>query len=128
MGTYGDLLKPTPILPSDSATDRQGINTPVSPTPSASSKVVVNSEDTLSRTSERSSARTVFRAESRTQNRTVFPLPYKRRTKRYSFEFYEDQLVKLRQLKIQAEMSGQSLSQSNIVREALDQYLNDKDA
>ena len=50
-------------------------------------------------------------------------LPLKRRTKRYSFEFYEDQLVKLKQLKIQAEMAGESVSLSEMVRLALDAYL-----
>ena len=71
--------------------------------------------------SERSHLRTQNRSEIRTAN-----LPLKRRTKRYSFEFYADQIVKLKQLKIAAEMIGESLSLSEMVREALDEYLQDK--
>lgn len=71
--------------------------------------------------SERSYLRTQNRSEIRTAN-----LPLKRRTKRYSFEFYADQIVKLKQLKIEAEMLGESLSLSEMVRDALDEYLQDK--
>jgi hypothetical protein len=55
------------------------------------------------RDNERTSERTEIRTELRSENRSVV-LPLKRRTKRYSFEFYEDQLVRLKQLKIKAEM------------------------
>ena len=71
--------------------------------------------------SERKSERSDFRSEKRTVS-----LPTKRRTKRYSFEFYEDQLMKLKQLKYQAEMAGESLTLSDIVRSALDLYLQEK--
>jgi len=66
--------------------------------------------------------RSEIRTEFRSQN-----LPTKRRTKRHSFEFYEDQLVRLKQLKIQAELAGEALSLSDMVRAALDDYLGDKD-
>lgn len=64
----------------------------------------------------------------RSEERTVFrsDLPTKRRTKRYSFEFYEDQLLKLKQLKYRAEMSGERIFLSDLVRDALDQYLKTK--
>ena len=81
------------------------------------------------RTEERTKLRPELRAEDRTKNRTEFRtdgLPVKRRTKRYSFEFYEDQLVRLKQLKIRAELAGESLSLSDMVRSALDDYLDDK--
>jgi hypothetical protein len=73
------------------------------------------------RISERSQNRTDFRTEKRTDD-----LPAKRRTKRYSFEFYDDQLIKLKHLKYQAEIEGKSISLSEIVRQALDSYLKDR--
>lgn len=76
---------------------------------------------------ERKSERTEDRTEIRSEKRTVFPLPIKRRTRRYSFEFYEDQLIKLKQLKYRAEMAGGRLTLSDLAREALDLYLNDKE-
>ena len=77
------------------------------------------------RFSVRKSERSEFRSQKRSENRTV-DLPLKRRTKRYSFEFYADQIVKLKQLKVKAEMDGESLSLSEMAREALDEYLKDK--
>jgi hypothetical protein len=75
------------------------------------------------------------RSEMRTENRTeehpeIRPelrsvkLPIKRRTKRYSFEFYDDQIQQIRLIKIQTEMNGETIAMSEIVRQALDQYLN----
>ena len=69
------------------------------------------------RTENRSHKDSIERTETRTD------LPYKRMTKRYSFEFFEDQLQAIRKLKLQAEMNGKSLNQSAIVRQALDEYL-----
>jgi hypothetical protein len=76
---------------------------------------------------ERKSERTDLRSEIRTENRSE-ALPQKRRTKRYSFEFYDDQILKLKQLKYKTEMTGQNVTLSDIVRYALDQYLNDQEA
>jgi hypothetical protein len=70
---------------------------------------------------ERFSERTEFRTEIRT------PLKLrKRRTTRYSFEFYEDQLLKLKQLKYESELAGEKVTLSELAREALDEYLKDK--
>ncbi|MCB9437283.1 MAG: hypothetical protein H6673_09885 [Anaerolineales bacterium] len=57
----------------------------------------------------------------RSENRTV--LPARRLSRRYSFEFYDDQIQTLKRLKFEAESQGQRLSLSDIVREALDRYL-----
>ncbi len=85
---------------------------------------------------ERNSERTKFRTEKRSENRTVTKpkpdsqkatLPIKRQTKRYSFEFYDDQLTKLRQLKIEAEMRGERIVLSEMVRQAFDEYLKGRD-
>jgi len=66
--------------------------------------------------------------EIRTDNRATerLNIPIKRRTKRYSFEFYDDQLLKLKTLKHRAEMRGERVYLSDMVREALDYYLRDR--
>jgi hypothetical protein len=69
--------------------------------------------------------RTKFRTEKRSEMRTD-QLPIKRRTKRYSFEFYDDQIAKLKLLKRQAEDVGESHTLSDLAREAFDLYLNRK--
>ncbi len=74
---------------------------------------------------ERKTERTEFRTENRSEYHSAF-FPLKRRSTRYSFEFYEDQIFKLKELKHRAEMSGEKVTLSDIVREALDLYLKDK--
>lgn len=86
---------------------------------------ISSGERTQNRPEEHPEIRSEFRTEDRAPARPL-ALPIKRRTKRYSFEFYEDQLVKLKQLKIQAELAGQGLSLSDMVRTAMDDYLHDK--
>jgi hypothetical protein len=70
---------------------------------------------------ERTNNRTKDRTENRPKKRTVH-LPIKRLTKRYSFEFYEDQITRIKKTKIEAELSGDRIAMSEIVREALDHY------
>ena len=77
------------------------------------------------RTEKRTENRTEEHAEIRSEFRSV-RLPVKRRTKRYSFEFYDDQIQQIRMLKIKTEMNGESIAMSEIVRQAIDQYLNGK--
>ncbi|MEP7288436.1 MAG: hypothetical protein ABI947_22015 [Chloroflexota bacterium] len=74
------------------------------------------------RKSERISERTEIRSESTSNDIPLFRSP-KRRATRYSFEFYEDQLLRLKQLKFAAEMAGEKATLSDFVREALDEYL-----
>ena len=77
-------------------------------------------------TPERKHERTDIRSELRTEERSDIrsqKLPFKRLTKRYSFEFYEDQIVWLKKIKIKTEMEGNQIAMSEIVREALDEYL-----
>ncbi len=76
---------------------------------------------------DHSEIRTENRTEACTENRSEIRsvnLPIKRRTKRYSFEFFDDQIQKIRLIKIQTEMNGETIAMSEIVRQALDQYLN----
>ena len=47
----------------------------------------------------------------------------KREIKRHSFEFFRDQLPKLKQLKAQFMIEGSDKSMSAMVREAVDQYI-----
>lgn len=68
------------------------------------------------------SQRTDFRTKIRTEKRQI-ELPVRRRTRRYSFEFYDDQIVKLKRLKYEAEMRGERVSLSDFARDALDDYL-----
>ena len=73
------------------------------------------------RKNESSEIRSEKRTEYRTENRSV-QLPVKRRTKRYSFEFYDDQLTRLKQIKYETEIRGECIAISEIVRRALDDY------
>lgn len=107
MGTYANLFQKKP-LPKTVAPDV--VPTPPSPVPEHADP-------------ERKSERTENRTEKRSEP-DLSTLPIKRRTKRYSFEFYDDQIVKLKQLKRQAEDRGESLTLSDIARTALDRYLN----
>jgi len=53
--------------------------------------------------------------------------PAKRIRRRHPFDFYEDQLERLKELKTRAMRRGEEASMSRMVREALDAYL-DKNA
>lgn len=79
-------------------------------------------ERTEDRSVQRANLRSVDRTEFRTKNRSV-SLPTKRLTKRYSFEFFEDQLTSIKKIKIETELSGENISLSEIVRRAIDEYL-----
>ena len=83
------------------------------------------SQKIYERTENRTEDRSETRTEERTENRTA-KLPVKRITKRYSFEFFEDQITRLKQIKYQTEMTGERIAMSVIVREALDEYLQNR--
>ena len=74
------------------------------------------------RTEKRSEFRSYERSEQRTEMRSV-DLPVKRKTKRYSFEFYEDQIQQIKKIKIHTELQGKIIAMSEIVRKAVDDYL-----
>ena len=82
---------------------------------------IVEHENPMPVENEQKSERTEIRSEKRTPIRTR-----KRRTIRYSFQFYEDQISKLKQLKYQSEIAGDNLNLYDLAREAFDQYLKDK--
>jgi hypothetical protein len=77
------------------------------------------------RTELRSEKRSETQVDIQPENRST-SLPIKRKTKRYSFEFYDDQIFKLKQLKRDAEDNGEYLTLSDMAREALDFYLKSK--
>lgn len=66
---------------------------------------------------ERFSERKTERSEANT-----LPFPLRRETKRYSFEFFDDQILAIKRLVYEANLAGETISQSDIVRAALDQY------
>lgn len=73
---------------------------------------------------EQKSVRNSVRNSDRSEQRPVVStLPLRRGTKRYSFEFYVDQLDRLRQIKTKEGLKGRNLNLSEIVRSALDEYL-----
>ena len=53
--------------------------------------------------------------------------PRKREIRRHSFEFYRDQIDRLRELRIEVMKSGREASMSAMVREALDDYIDKQD-
>lgn len=68
----------------------------------SSSKVMDEDENgSTERITERSEKRTDYRTEKRSDD-----FPVKRRTKRYSFEFYEDQLIKFVRRQTKWDTSG----------------------
>jgi hypothetical protein len=79
-------------------------------------------EKIYERTDKRTDDRSENRTELRTEIRSV-ALPVKRITKRYSFEFFEDQITSLKGIKYRIEMTGERIALSVMVREALDAYL-----
>jgi hypothetical protein len=75
----------------------------------------------------KSNDRTEKRTQIRTENRSVPDdkvYPTKRLTRRYSFEFYDDQITQIKKIKHELEMQGKRISLSDVVRKALDEYLN----
>ena len=59
-------------------------------------------------------------------DRTVDLPSDKRETKRHAFEIYKDQLRQLQQIKGERLVAGHHLSMSEMVRDALDDYLNSR--
>lgn len=62
------------------------------------------------------------RTEIRSEKQKL-DLPDKRLTRRYSFEFYDDQINHIKRMKYEAMLQGKTVSMSEIVRHALDRYL-----
>lgn len=100
-------------------------------TPSPSE--VVYSSQQSSIPTERSNERTPDFPNDRTDEaaeqpngRTVDRTKASRETVRHSFEFYADQIEAIRRLRAQHELAGESISLSDIVRTAIDQYLQEQ--
>ena len=111
MGTYSDLMKSKPSVspePNAQAENASSLGT------EDSDPVKVFPSTETERFSERKTERPELRSST---------LPYKRRTKRYSFEFYDDQILAIKRLVYEANLSGENISQSDIVRTAVDEYL-----
>ena len=52
--------------------------------------------------------------------------PVRRQMTRYAFEFYQDQVEELRRLSLEEKMQGEKGSMSEMVREAIDAFLEQK--
>jgi len=52
----------------------------------------------------------------------------RRSTIRYSFEFYVDQIEAIRRVRAQRELEGKKVGLSDIVRESIDQFLQNTDS
>lgn len=94
---------------------QQATPQPVTPQP--------QTKDASSRRSpERPNERTTERTPASSNARTPERLP-RRRVRRYSFEFYEDQIGRVKRMALEDQLRGGSLNMSEIVREAVDRYL-----
>lgn len=75
--------------------------------------------------SEQTNVQSNEQPEIRTNERTN-AFPPKRTVTRYSFDFYADQILKIKRIKFEAEQAGQKVTLSDIARLALDEYLKNK--
>ena len=115
--------------PQDFSPEYKKVNSPEPEKVDLSDAVAIKPKPTLVekqtnlpvRSENRTDARTEDRSDTRSRN-----FPVKRITKRYSFEFYEDQISKLKQIKYKVEMEGNRIAMSEIVREALDDYFENR--
>lgn len=90
-------------------------------TPPPSNEVKSNT-----RPPERATERPVDRPTERTPERVseISPAKHHRIIRRYSFEAYDDQVRHLKKISLQAEIEGETRSISEMIREAIDTYLN----
>ena len=104
----------------DQATDEGSLSLPAQ---SQTRKKGQISASSVRKTQQRKpdAVRKTERTENRTEKRSVL-LPLKRATKRYSFEFFTDQLATLKKLEGQAMMAGKGFNKSDFMRRALDEY------
>lgn len=76
-------------------------------------------EQANTRTGERPNERTGERPNAQTKS----PKPTERAITRYSFQFYKDQLTQLKRLRAQKELQGEPCHLSDLVRQAIDDFL-----
>ena len=77
------------------------------------------------RPNERAHERAGARPVDRSTERSV--PAQKRSTKRHSFEFYEDQFMRLKKISLEHGLRGETISMSDIVRDALDAYFDSRE-
>ena len=76
-------------------------------------------EPANTRSGEQPNMRTGERANVKPQN-AVIP---NRGITRHSFQFYQDQIIRLKQLRMQKELQGETCHLSDLVRQAIDDFL-----
>lgn len=88
-------------------------------------------DDANGRTPERSNTRTEEQPNERTGERPNAPTqaakPAERAIIRHSFQFYQDQLTQLKRLRAQKELQGEPCHLSDLVRQAVDDFLDQHD-
>ncbi len=128
MGNYADLLNaqthqhpPSPAQPMPKDAPRSVPRAPASQTVPSPTPVPqrVTDQDPTPRTAVRPYERTTDRTHGPPNARTAV----RRRAKRYAFEFYEDQIERVKRLALEDQLRGGTLNQSEIVRRAIDRYL-----
>lgn len=79
------------------------------------------------RTDEQANARTDERPNERTGERPNAPTKSAKSAERaiirHSFQFYQDQLIQLKRLRMQKELQGEVCHLSDLVRQAIDDFL-----
>jgi len=126
---YDPAFKPKGLVPEEiDMTDvvaikpkSQDLSTSPSPTLSPNDRTVASSER-LQQPNDRT-VKTTERPNDRTEKRKNERPEQGRRTRRYSYEFFEDQIQAIRRFKAQRELDGERVGYSDIVREAIDLYI-----
>ena len=115
MGTYDDLLTLQ--------------NTPTVAAPEPPKAVEMPAEILVQPKPKKTAVKAATKPQGVSKPMVTPELPVfkKRNITRGSFEVYQDQLHVLRQVSLTAKLTGEDLSISEMVREALDEYIHAKD-
>ena len=111
-----DYKAQSPSRPEPEKVNMEGV-VPIKPKPSPAPN---EGEEKTARTNDHI-VRTTVRPNDRTVERN-------RSTKRHAFEIYRDQLERLKTLKAMAMLDGSNTSMSEMVREAIDSYLDESES
>ena len=118
------FFSPSEVLPERSRSAEvfsQPASLPMHPSIPVSMQTERTNERTVS-PSERTNGRTVATSE-RPNERTDTKVAQGRPTRRYSYEFYSDQVDAIRKLWAQKQFNGEKVGQSDLARAAFDLYL-----
>lgn len=103
---------------------KEGKESEILPVPQKPKKL--KAEHANTRTGERANGRTPARVNVRTSKEIIHPKSQnlsKREIVRHSFQFYKDQISRLKMLRAHKELLGETSNLSDLVRDAIDAYL-----